>query len=513
MRSILTASYGSLINPRVRYFLGAASLMFAILFFHFSCSGHQTVTSTVKSTVCALLLWIVSVFMTDKYIHKYPQRYYPYALAANFKAFLLISVSLAVFFSCGLIQKYLFGDLIRIMTLFSIIDLFWSLPRVRKTDVDIRTLTDLFFAQARREIVGNVDEPVPVVKLNLTYILHRSGTSLPLWASRLAQSHVDNDPLMDTGPDEVAVIEDLYDLEKKNIKTATCSMLVCRTCLNTERRLNGLLKTAVGVLVKGGYLLVAYKPLEIELAQLKKNSTSKTFPFKYLFHFVWNRSLLKSRWLSKMGFSASLARTEILGRLVFQGMEIVSEESDGKLFHLIAKKVSEPLTKKIPTNHAVVTLEKVGLNGEIIRLHKIRSMYPFSEFLQKDLYDQHGLTNTGKFKNDFRLTDYGPFIRKYWIDEIPGIFDWLKGDVKLVGMRATSPHFLSLYPREVVELYLQVKPGLVPPIFDDKTTGFEQIVEIERTYLKSYLKKPLRTDLMYFWYTFRDIFFRKVRSK
>jgi lipopolysaccharide/colanic/teichoic acid biosynthesis glycosyltransferase len=140
-------------------------------------------------------------------------------------------------------------------------------------------------------------------------------------------------------------------------------------------------------------------------------------------------------------------------------------------------------------------------------------MYPFSEFLQKDIYKMHGLTNTGKFKNDFRLTDYGPFIRKYWIDEIPGIIDWLRGDLKLVGMRATSPHFLSLYPRDVIEKYMQVKPGLVPPIFDEKTTGFDQIVEIEKRYLDRYLASPIKTDIQYLWYTFRDIFIRKVRSK
>jgi len=77
----------------------------------------------------------------------------------------------------------------------------------------------------------------------------------------------------------------------------------------------------------------------------------------------------------------------------------------------------------------------------MLRTHKVRSMYPFSEFLQKQIFDANGLVGTGKFKNDFRLTEYGKFLRKHWIDELPQIYDWLHGDIKLVGMRATSPHF------------------------------------------------------------------------
>ena len=109
-------------------------------------------------------------------------------------------------------------------------------------------------------------------------------------------------------------------------------------------------------------------------------------------------------------------------------------------------------------------------------------------------------------------TEYGPMIRRHWIDELPGLYDWLRGDVKLVGMRATSPQFLSLYPQELYDLYIQIKPGLVPPIFDEATNGFDDIVRIEMAYLERYITAPVKTDIQYFWYTFRDIVFRKVRS-
>jgi lipopolysaccharide/colanic/teichoic acid biosynthesis glycosyltransferase len=212
------------------------------------------------------------------------------------------------------------------------------------------------------------------------------------------------------------------------------------------------------------------------------------------------------------GRDRALTKAEVWGRLAYYGMEVIHESEADDLRYTIAQRVAMPVANRKPSYYAVVALEKVGLDGKVIRLHKIRSMYPFSEFLQKKIFQTHGLSNTGKFRDDFRLTDYGPLIRRSWIDEIPGIFDWLRGDVKLVGMRATSPHFLSLYPELVYRLYIQVKPGLVPPIFDEKTTGFDEIVAIEEEYLTRYLQAPIRTDLLYFWYTFRDIFIRKVRS-
>jgi hypothetical protein len=80
-------------------------------------------------------------------------------------------------------------------------------------------------------------------------------------------------------------------------------------------------------------------------------------------------------------------------------------------------------------------------------------------------------------------------------------------------MRATSRQYLSLYPKELYDLYVQVKPGLVPPIFNETTGGFDQIVDVEMTYLRRYWARPMLTDLQYLWQTFSDIVFRGIRSK
>jgi lipopolysaccharide/colanic/teichoic acid biosynthesis glycosyltransferase len=161
----------------------------------------------------------------------------------------------------------------------------------------------------------------------------------------------------------------------------------------------------------------------------------------------------------------------------------------------------------------IARLTKLGLDERPVHLHKIRTMYPFSEFVQEKLYKDHGLAELGKFRDDFRLSDYGRILRRYWLDEIPQLFDWLRGEVKLVGMRATSPHFMGLYPRDLYNLYIRTKPGLIPPIVDDPKAGFDDIVRIEFEYLRQYQQRPVSTDVKYLLKTLHDIFIKGVRSK
>jgi lipopolysaccharide/colanic/teichoic acid biosynthesis glycosyltransferase len=336
-------------------------------------------------------------------------------------------------------------------------------------------------------------------------------------------------PRCGTGNDALLVLSDIDEPSGGELSSEV-GVLVGTLRLNRVNRLNNYLKFCAARVTMGGYTVVSYLPLEDVLAQMRARYAGLLYPLAYLGHFIRYRALPKVPWLDRLYFLPQLAwfdkmvrtagggrkrvlsKSEVWGRLAFYGMEVLYESEAAGERYVIAQRVAQPVANTKPSYYAVVALEKVGLDGKVMRVHKVRSMYPFSEFLQKKVFQSHGLSNTGKFKNDFRVTDYGPIIRRSWIDEIPGIFDWLHGELKLVGMRATSPHFLSLYPKDVYDLYTQVKPGLVPPIFDKKTTGFNQIVEIERTYLTKYVEAPVRTDILYFWYTFRDIFIRKVRS-
>ena len=110
------------------------------------------------------------------------------------------------------------------------------------------------------------------------------------------------------------------------------------------------------------------------------------------------------------------------------------------------------------------------------------------------------------------MTGGGKVFRKLWIDELPQIINWWRGEVSLVGVRALSQHYFDLYPKDMQLLRIQFKPGLVPPYYADMPKSFEEILESERKYLQRKREKPLTTDIIYFYKAFYNIFFRHARS-
>lgn len=263
---------------------------------------------------------------------------------------------------------------------------------------------------------------------------------------------------------------------------APADLLINLVRVNDLRRINRFLIAAVTGLKMGGHFVCRYEPLESTRASIQAKYPGLFWPV-FLIHFAFHRVFPKipvlnsAYFMLTRGRNRHLSKAEVWGRLSFCGLKVVHEVEDGNLRLITARRIALPITNTKPSYYPVVALNKVGLDGEMLKTHKVRSMYPFSEFLQKQIFEDHGLATTGKFKNDFRKTEYGKYLRRYWIDELPQLYDWLKGDIKLVGMRATSPHFLSLYPKEFIDLYVRVKPGLVPPLFDVATPGFDRIVE------------------------------------
>ena len=94
---------------------------------------------------------------------------------------------------------------------------------------------------------------------------------------------------------------------------------------------------------------------------------------------------------------------------------------------------------------------RLGKNKKIFRMYKFRSMKVNDE------------SNTAwSTSSDNRRTAFGKFIRKFSIDELPQLFNVLKGEMSLVGPRPEIPHYTSKF-KEEVPLYMirnQVKPGM-----------------------------------------------------
>ena len=158
-------------------------------------------------------------------------------------------------------------------------------------------------------------------------------------------------------------------------------------------------------------------------------------------------------------------------------------------------------------------MQRVGQGGRLRYYYKLRTMHPYAEYLQASIYATNALAPNGKFKDDFRVTSWGRFMRRTWLDELPMVVNLLRGDLKLVGVRPLSRHYLSLYPPELLALRLRHKPGLIPPFYVDLPEGFDAICASEQRYLEAYERHPLRTDLRYLTLAVRRIVFEHARSQ
>jgi lipopolysaccharide/colanic/teichoic acid biosynthesis glycosyltransferase len=461
--------------------------------------------------VAMLAAWLPAVLLTDKYLHKYPQRYYTYLVATHAKAAAVSAMVLEGIFLFGPEGILPLGGAWQAFALGFVSDALLSVPSLVNGGGTIECARAV--AAAAPSAGSAPDSELRAI--DTSDILGR----LP--ADRndgLAEFLKANLPASNDGIGGVlAVGRDL----PANVPglPGDVGLVYCTARFNDIRRLNRFFLACGDRLPAGGYLAGRYVSHETLKRELKERFPNWLLRPARFVHFVWYRAMPKLPGLNRIYFMLTdgrnrlFSKVEIWGRLSYCGMRVVAEAPVGRDTALLAQRVGNPVSNRRPSYYPVVALEKVGLDGAPLRTHKLRSMFPFSEFLQKRIFEDHGLAATGKFANDYRLTEYGTFIRRYWLDELPQVFDWIRGDVKLVGMRATSRHYLSLYPPELYDLYIQTKPGLIPPIFDDSTPGFDGVVAVELAYLQRYWQSPLRTDARYLLRTFTDIFLRGVRSK
>ncbi len=213
------------------------------------------------------------------------------------------------------------------------------------------------------------------------------------------------------------------------------------------------------------------------------------------------------------GRNRALSKAEILGRLFYCGFNILAiTEIENRLYY-IAQKVAKPKEDLNPSYGPFIKMKRVGKDKKTLNIYKFRTMHPYSEYLQAYLHKENDLQPGGKLYNDFRITGWGRVFRKLWIDELPQLINFLRGDVSLVGVRALSEHYFSLYPRDLQDLRTQFKPGLVPPFYADMPVEFEEILESERRYLESRSRQPVRTQIRYFFKAWWNIIVRRARSK
>lgn len=122
--------------------------------------------------------------------------------------------------------------------------------------------------------------------------------------------------------------------------------------------------------------------------------------------------------------------------------------------------------------------ERIGLHNKPFRMYKFRTMR-----VQKPSTEQKAWTT----KDDPRVTKVGKFLRKTSIDELPQLFNILKGDMSVVGPRPERPHFVEQFKEEIPRYMVkhQVRPGL---------TGWAQINGYRGD---TSIKKRIEYDIFY----------------
>ena len=104
--------------------------------------------------------------------------------------------------------------------------------------------------------------------------------------------------------------------------------------------------------------------------------------------------------------------------------------------------------------------KRVGKNSKEFIMYKFRSMVTNAEELKEKLQEQNEMSGPMfKMKNDPRITKVGKFIRKTSIDELPQLWNVLKGDMSLVGPRPSLPKEVEEF-EPWMKRRLDVKPGL-----------------------------------------------------
>jgi len=155
-----------------------------------------------------------------------------------------------------------------------------------------------------------------------------------------------------------------------------------------------------------------------------------------------------------------------------------------------------------PGASPIYVQERIGKNGKSFRFYKFRSMVPNAEKMLESLLEKNEMQGPAfKIKEDPRITKFGRFIRKTSIDELPQLWNVLKGDMSLVGPRPPLPREVAQYNEYQLQR-LKVIPGItcywqIQP--RRNRMSFDKWVELDLKYIS---ERSFKTDLKIIFKTF-----------
>ena len=296
--------------------------------------------------------------------------------------------------------------------------------------------------------------------------------------------------------------------------------IVDLTLLNDAKGINRRFCIVNQKLPDDGLYVCCYRPQEYIKQKILKRYPKPLNRIIYTCYFFWKRVVPRLLVTSRLYYDVTkgrkrmLSKTEVYGRLYYCGFEVDECVTMGHIDYIFAHRHSQPYPQEqIKVYGPLIKLRRVGKNGDYVYIYKFRTMHPYAEYIQKYVFDQRGgMDIADKSNDDWRITTWGRFMRRYWLDELPMVLNWLRGDVKLVGVRPLSQTMFNNYPPALQEKRTRCKPGLIPPFYIDHPKTFDELFASEDKYLDAYLQHPVRTDIRYFFLTVRSILFKGVHS-
>lgn len=469
------------------------------------------ITSYITLFVLMMVAWVILGLITCKYRRSYRENW-------------LWQDMLTMGLTGGLLMVITRYTLPLMMYSFSVTVCLWTIGIVMIMDFVVilalhywkfasnMTVPPMVIEQRANAHVTREDEPRSPESLETVHQAVLSLTTEEDYQMLLKKAHLDNRRT------KVVANRDRFSFVQ--IPDYQYNTLVDLTLLNDAKGINKRFCIVNQKLPDEGHYVCCYRPQEY----IKKKILSSypqginwvVFIAWFIYRRVFPRLLLMSRLhydLTK-GRKRTLSKTEVLGRLYYCGFEVDEIVPMGHIEYVFAHRHSQPYEQEnIKVYGPLIKLPRVCKNKEIKYFYKFRTMHPYSEYIQKYVFDQRGGMNIAdKSDDDWRITTWGRFLRKYWLDELPMLINWLKRDVKLVGVRPLSRTMFEQYPKELQDKRTLCKPGLIPPFYVDHPNTFEELYASENKYLDEYLQHPVWTDIKYFFLTMHSILFKKMHS-
>lgn len=140
-----------------------------------------------------------------------------------------------------------------------------------------------------------------------------------------------------------------------------------------------------------------------------------------------------------------------------------------------------------PNGPVFYTQTRVGKDEKKFKMIKFRSMVSNADELLEKLRDKNDVNGAMfKIKNDPRITRVGHFIRKYSLDELPQLFNVVKGDMSIVGPRPPLPSEVAQYT-DYDKQRLMVTPGATGmwQVGGRNDVDFDTMVHLDLTYIQN----------------------------